>query len=102
MDAAGDAAPPFTPSPALRAVALAEGTTLLALVFIGMPLKHGFGIGLANLILGPLHGLVFFAYAGVLLYEAWRLRPSIDWVVTAFIAALLPGGTFWLFGRREA
>ncbi len=93
---------PFSPSRALRFAAYAEGTTLLALVFIGMPLKHAFGIGLPNLILGPLHGFVLFGYAGVLLAEWYRARPALDWVVLAAIASLLPGGTFWFFAAPRS
>lgn len=92
----------FTPSRTLRLAAYAEGATLLALVFIGMPLKHAFGIGLPNLVLGPLHGFVFFGYAGVLLAEWYRARPALDWVVMAAIASLLPGGTFWFFATPRS
>lgn len=82
----------------LRPVAFAEGVTLLALVFIGMPLKHVFGIPEFNLVLGPLHGVVFIAYAAVVLYEAAMARRSLDWLMQAGLASIIPGGTFWLFG----
>lgn len=82
----------------LRPVAFAEGVTLLALVFIGMPMKHFFGIPAFNFVLGPLHGIVFLAYAVVVLYEAARARRSLDWLMQAGIAGIIPGGTFWLFG----
>lgn len=84
----------------VRPAAFAEGATLLALVFIGMPLKYGFGITLANAILGPLHGVVFFAYVGAILIELRAARHSMEWVWQAMLASLIPGGTFWFFTAR--
>lgn len=84
----------------LRPVAFAEGVTLLALVFVGMPLKHVFGVPEPNLVLGPLHGVVFLAYAAVVLYEAASVRRSMDWLMQAGLASIIPGGTFWLYGGR--
>ena len=86
----------------LRPVAFAEGVTLLALVFIGMPMKHLFGVPELNLVLGPLHGVVFLVYAAVVLYEAAVSRRSLDWLMQAGLASIIPGGTFWLFGRRRS
>lgn len=84
----------------LRPVAFAEGVTLLTLVFIGMPMKHLFGVPELNYVLGPLHGVVFLVYAAVVLYEAAASRRSLDWLMQAGLASIIPGGTFWLFGRR--
>lgn len=86
----------------LRPAAFAEGLTLLALVFIGMPLKYGFGITAANAILGPLHGFVFFAYVGAMLFELRSARHSMEWIWQAMLASLIPGGTFWFFTARPA
>jgi integral membrane protein len=84
----------------LRPAAFAEGVTLAALVFIGMPLKYGFGITAANAILGPLHGFVFFAYVGALLLELRATRHSMEWVWQAMLASLIPGVTFWFFTAK--
>jgi integral membrane protein len=84
----------------LRPVAFAEGVTLLALVFIGMPMKHLFGVPELNLVLGPAHGVVFLVYAAVVLYEAASAHRSLDWLMQAGLASIIPGGTFWLFGGR--
>ncbi len=88
----------------LRPIAFAEGTTLLALVFIGMPLKHGLGITAANAVLGPLHGVMFLAYAAAVAWELIIARHSIEWLVQAGLASIIPGGTFWFFtaGRSSA
>ena len=85
----------------LRPVALAEGATLLALVFIGMPMKYVFGVTAFNAVLGPLHGVVFLAYAAAVAFEMWGARHSTDWLIQAGLASIIPGGTFWLFGARR-
>ena len=85
----------------LRLIAFVEGVTLIALVFIGMPLKHLFGIGTANAVFGPTHGVVFLAYAAIVLVVFFAARRSFDWLVMAMVASIIPGGTFWFFSRRS-
>ncbi|MEM9438835.1 MAG: DUF3817 domain-containing protein [Pseudomonadota bacterium] len=46
----------------LRLIGRVEGTTLVALLFIAVPLKHVFEQPALVSILGPLHGLSFVAY----------------------------------------
>lgn len=40
-------------------MSLVEGVSLLALLFVGMPLKYGFSIPAAVRVLGSLHGVLF-------------------------------------------
>jgi integral membrane protein len=42
---------------ALRLIALLEGTTLILLVLVAMPLKYQFGLPIAVSIMGPIHGM---------------------------------------------
>jgi integral membrane protein len=84
----------------LRPIAFAEGSTLLALVFIGMPLKYGLGITAANALLGPLHGVMFLAYAAAVVWELLVARHSVEWLIQAGLASIIPGGTFWFFTAR--
>lgn len=88
-----------TDSRFLRAIAFIEGTTLIALVFVGMPLKHVFGLGAANAILGPAHGVAFLVYAATVLVVFAVARRSFDWLVMAMLASIIPGGTFWFFTK---
>lgn len=83
----------------LRPIAFAEGATLIALVFVGMPAKYVFGVTTLNAILGPLHGVVFLAYAAAVAWEMWVARHSTEWLIQAGLASIIPGGTFWLFGK---
>ncbi len=80
-----------------RIVAFWEGVSFLLLLFIAMPLKYGLGIDLAVRVVGLAHGVLFIAYV-MTLGLAWRdLGTRLGWI--AFIASLVPGGTFWLDAR---
>lgn len=78
----------------LRAVAFLEGLSFVILLFIAMPLKHFAGLPLAVRIAGMVHGLLFIAFVITLFRAAtehdWGFR---RWVL-AFVASLLPFGTF--------
>ena len=78
----------------MRYVSLLEGTTLVALVFVAVPLKHVFGYPAATAILGPIHGAAFLLYV-------WMLAQTIsagDWakreIVRMIAAAFIPFGAF--------
>lgn len=80
----------------LRLVAFLEGLSFLVLLLIAMPLKHVYGLPQAVRVVGGLHGLLFVLFVGVLFRVAsersWPLKRSF----LAFVASLLPGGTFVL------
>lgn len=89
----------------LRLAGLIEGTTLLVLLLVAVPLKHLAGLpGLVS-VMGPVHGLAFVAYLVALVDNlaggGWRPRD----MMRAGLVALVPLGTFindrWL-ARREA
>ena len=83
----------------LRFAAVAEGTTLLLLVCVGVPLKHGFGFAEVTRWLGPLHGMAFLIYVWAVINElALRDQPR-GWAIKAMLFSFLPGGTFWFFRR---
>ena len=82
----------------LRWRAWIEGTSLLVLVGVAVPLKHAMHLPAATRVMGLVHGLAFVLYAlGVL--DAWgaglldRRR-----ALTALGAAVIPGGSF-VFAR---
>jgi len=90
---------PDDPTRRFRKVALAEGLSLLALLFVAMPLKYAAGMPLAVRIVGAIHGGLFLWYA----YEALDLRLAKVWTNTrllvAMIASSVPFGNFWLDAR---
>lgn len=85
----------------LRALAIIEGMSLIALVAVAVPLKHALGFPLAVKVMGPLHGLAFLAYTVALIDAlgtgqlAWRRAGA------ALVAAMIPGGSF-LVARSSA
>ena len=50
----------------MRAVSLIEGSTLLLLVLVAVPLKHVADLPVATRIMGPIHGLAFLSYGWML------------------------------------
>lgn len=83
----------------LRVAAVVEGTTLLLLVFVGIPLKHGFGIAEVTRWLGPLHGLAFLTYIWAVINELASGDHPRGWAIKAMLFSFVPGGTFWFFRR---
>ena len=78
----------------LRIAGFAEGTTLLVLVGVAVPLKHLAGMPTAVSMLGPLHGLAFIAYfvAAMEVVGAGELARRDAWRTA--LVALVPFGTF--------
>jgi integral membrane protein len=75
---------------------LLEGISFLLLIFIAMPLKYGAGMPLAVKYTGWAHGVLFVLYV-ILLIQVWiEYKWKFTKVVVAFIASLLPFGTFVL------
>ncbi|WP_426756012.1 DUF3817 domain-containing protein [Myxococcus sp. Y35] len=83
-----------TPLGRFRAVALAEGLSVIALFFIAMPLKYAAGMPQAVKFTGWVHGLLFVLYLFALMEVAIAHRWSILRVLGAIFASLLPFGTF--------
>jgi integral membrane protein len=81
-----------------RLVALLEGWSFLALLFIAMPLKYLAGLPLAVRIVGSVHGLLFLLFLAAL-YRAGRQRhwPLRRWLI-AFVSSIVPFGTL-IFDR---
>ncbi len=78
----------------IRAFALIEGTTLLLLLFVAMPLKYKLGIPMAVSVMGPIHGIAFLLYLSVLgLAFADKNLTALKLLVGA-VAACIPFGSF--------
>jgi integral membrane protein len=80
-------------------IARAEGLSLLLLFGVAMPLKYGMGWSEATWWPGLAHGLLFLAYVAALSVLARAESWPRAQVGVAFVASLLPFGTF-LFERR--
>ena len=77
-------------------IAIAEGISFLVLLFIAMPLKYFAGLPEAVKIVGWAHGVLFVAFLFLSLVVKTTLRKDFIWLVKAFIASILPFGTFLL------
>ncbi|MFC5408100.1 DUF3817 domain-containing protein [Larkinella bovis] len=84
-----------------RLVGLLEGISYLVLLGIAMPLKYLANLPMAVKMVGWAHGMLFLAYILALIAVTFDRRWSFSRVVVAFIASLLPFGTFWLDGRLK-
>lgn len=79
----------------LRKTGIAEGISFLLLLGIAMPLKYVLKQPMAVTIVGWAHGILFVAF----LFLAWEVKTdrnkSGKWFALAFLAAILPTGTFF-------
>ncbi|WP_227875796.1 DUF3817 domain-containing protein [Kushneria konosiri] len=78
----------------LRLVSILEGTTLLLLLVVAVPLKHVAGLPLAVSIMGPIHGVAFLLYLSVV----FRVVSMGGWsgldIARMILAAFIPFGAF--------
>ncbi|MFC0267789.1 DUF3817 domain-containing protein [Kushneria aurantia] len=78
----------------LRWISWLEGTTLLLLLVVAVPLKHAAGMPLAVSIMGPIHGVAFLLYLSAL----FRVVAMGGWdttdVARMVLAAFIPFGAF--------
>jgi integral membrane protein len=86
----------------LRKAGIAEGTSFLVLLGIAMPLKYIFHQPMAVKIFGWAHGILFITF----LVLAWEVKTdrnkSLKWFATAFLAAIIPTGTFFFDKKLKA
>ena len=79
----------------LRIISLIEGFSYLLLLFIGMPLKYGFGLLEPNKILGMGHGILTLIFCATLYYLWQTEKIKFSLVLTVFIASLIPFGALY-------
>lgn len=88
----------------MRLASLFEGTTLIFLVCIAMPLKYMAGYPQATQVVGSVHGFAFLFYVWVVINTVagggWRTGEVLRLLISAFI----PFGAFFNVGflRRKA
>jgi integral membrane protein len=77
-----------------KKVAIAEGISYLALLFIAMPLKYYAGMPLAVKYTGWAHGLLFVLYAALVIMCWMEYKWKFGKTVMIFCASLLPFAPF--------
>lgn len=78
----------------LRTAALFEGTSLIALIFIGLPFKYWFDLPILVKIIGPIHGALFVGFILTLLAHLAKRRISARLTGIGVLASLIPFGSF--------
>ena len=78
----------------LRWSALFEGSSLLLLLGVAMPLKYYADIPEAVKIIGPIHGVLFLTFIVLLLSHAVKGELNILKTLAGFFASFIPFGTF--------
>lgn len=79
-----------------RRVAIAEGVSFLVLLLVAMPLKYLAGWPKGVTVVGWAHGILFVAFLGLALEVKSLLHKNMGWMAQAFVASVLPLGTFIL------
>ena len=79
----------------LRIIAILEGISFLVLLGIAMPLKYLAGIPEVVRVVGMAHGVLFILYVVLLIQVAVERSWSFKKSVLAFVASLVPFGTFY-------
>jgi integral membrane protein len=79
----------------LRIIGLAEGISYLVLLGIAMPLKYIYQSPQMVRVTGMIHGILFVLYVLYVVIVAVEHRWSFRKTLLAFLASLIPFGTFW-------
>lgn len=81
----------------LRFIAFLEGTSLLFLVFVAVPMKYLYNNGEGSRIVGPIHGALFIWFVintlMVGIEQKWKFKET-TWKV--LVASFIPFGTFYI------
>lgn len=80
----------------LRMVGISEGISYIVLLFIAMPVKYIAGNPAAVWYVGWVHGLLFMLFILALITVKINMEWGFKRTAIAFIAALMPFGTFIL------
>lgn len=88
-----------TPLGRFRLVGITEGISYLVLLFIAMPIKYLAGIPEVVKYTGWAHGVLFVAYMLTLAQVMFSNKWSLWRTLIAFLASLIPFGTFILDKR---
>ena len=77
-----------------RKIAVAEGVSFLVLLLVAMPLKYMADMPMAVTIAGSIHGLLFVSFMILAYMSKEEYKKNFKWMLKAFIASILPFGTF--------
>ena len=79
-----------------RKVGKAEGISFLILLLVAMPLKYLAGMPIAVTIFGSIHGFLFISFIVLAYLVKEEQHKNTSWLFKAFLASILPLGTFYM------
>ena len=79
-----------------RLIALLEGISYLLLLFIAMPIKYWLDEPIVVKYVGMGHGVLFILFIIILAVASIQYKWKLPFITFAFIASLIPFGTFYL------
>jgi len=79
-----------------------EGTSLLVLLLVAMPLKYLAHQPMAVTVVGSVHGLLWVVYMLMLAHLWLTAKWPLATAVVAGVASVLPFGPWWFERRRAA
>lgn len=83
----------------LKIFSILEGSSLILLLFIAVPLKRLMEMPEAVSIIGPIHGGLFILFNLILIWAVIKHGLTIKHAIIGFIASLLPFGS-WVFKAK--
>lgn len=78
-----------------RLLSFMEGTSLLFILFVTMPLKYIWEIHEPNMVIGMAHGMLFLLYVLAVIQNKIIRDWSIKTTLIALAVSVIPFGTFW-------
>lgn len=85
-----------TPIGRFRVIALVEGLSYLAILFVTMPLKYFLEMPGPNKVIGMAHGVLFILYILMALQLHFLLKWKKRLTFIVLLASIIPFGTFYL------
>ncbi len=76
----------------LRILGLLEGTSLILLLLVAMPLKYQFGILEATKAIGMIHGILFLSFVVLLIGVIGGGKLADKHFITGLVASVIPFG----------
>lgn len=80
----------------LKKMGVWEGISYVLLLFVAMPMKYYMGMPMMVRVVGSLHGLLFVIFIYAIINARQYAGLSIKQSVLAFLASIVPFGTFFL------
>ncbi|WP_321326766.1 DUF3817 domain-containing protein [Thiomicrorhabdus sp.] len=78
----------------LKTLSILEGSSLLLLLFIAVPLKRLGDMPEAVSVIGPIHGALFVIFNLFIFFAISKLKLKKKYAALGFIASLIPFGSF--------